>query len=76
MQTLATARAVGDALPVSLASAIIVEERPLVLVFVRLPPEFGPESVPVLALAIENSHEPPPLTLPREQPKIYRLSIS
>jgi hypothetical protein len=30
-----------------------------VLVFVRLPPEFGPEPVLVLAPAIENSHEPP-----------------
>ena len=59
MQPLATARAVGDALPVGLAPAIIVEERPLVLVIVRLPPEFGPDLCSAPALAIENSHELP-----------------
>jgi hypothetical protein len=36
---------------------LIVEEDPLVLVFVRLPPEFGPEPVLVFAPAIENGHE-------------------
>jgi hypothetical protein len=59
MQTLTTARTVGDALPVSLAPAIIVEEHPLVLVLFRLPPEFGPDSFSALALAIKNSHERP-----------------
>ena len=59
MQPLATARAVGDALPVGLAPRVIVEERPLVLVIVRLPPEFGPDPVFVLALAVENSHQLP-----------------
>jgi hypothetical protein len=44
---------------VSPASVIIVEEHPLVLVIVRLPPEFGPDPSSALALAIENSHELP-----------------
>ncbi len=59
MQPLAAPRAVGHALPVALAPFVIVEERPLVLVFVRLPPVFGPEPFSVLALAIENGHELP-----------------
>ena len=59
MQPLAAPRAPGHTLPVALAPLLIVEERPLVLVFVRLPPEFGPEPVLVLAPAIENSHESP-----------------
>ena len=66
IQTLATARAMGDALPVSLAAVFIVGEHPLVPVLVRLPPEFGPD--PVLALAVKDSHDPPMSPLAR-QPK-------
>jgi hypothetical protein len=50
---------VGDALSESPAPVIIVEEHPLVLVIVRLPPDFGPYPSSALALAIENSHELP-----------------
>ncbi len=68
MQSLTTPRAVAHALSVALAPFVIVEEHPLVLVFVRLPPEFGPNLLLAFALAIKNSHEPPCLSR-REQPK-------
>ena len=63
VQPLAATRARGYALTKGLAPLIIVEEHPPVLVLIRLPPEFGPDSFPALARAIENSHEPPPASL-------------
>jgi uncharacterized membrane protein YqaE (UPF0057 family) len=51
MQSLTTAQAVGDVLPVSVAPVIIVEKHPNGLVLFRLPPKFGPDSVFLLTCA-------------------------
>jgi hypothetical protein len=58
MQSLTTSGAIGHALSVAPALFVIVEERPLVLVLVWLPPKFSPNPFFALALAIKNSHEP------------------
>ncbi len=50
VQLLTATRARGYALTKGLAPLIIVEEHPPVLVLIRLPPEFGPDSFPALVL--------------------------
>jgi hypothetical protein len=70
MQSLTTCGAIGHALSVAPALFVIVEERPLVLVLVWLPPKFSPNPFFALALAIKNSHEPPCLS--HESSQKYR----
>ena len=59
MQSLTAPRTVGYVLSVALAIFIIVEEQPLVLIPLWLPPEFSPDPLFLLALAIIDSHEIP-----------------